>query len=179
MTAPARTRLRAGCAAVLTLAAGLALTLTAEGAVGSYAGDALYTVLVYLLVVLIAPRVRPLTAAAVALVFSWAVELFQLSGVPAELSAQSFGARLVLGSTFNAPDLLWYAVGAASVWLVHARARARAGTRTTVRGPAPAPPTAPPGPGPLPPRVPGPRGGSAGRGPGPSGTRPSEAEQSG
>lgn len=125
MTAPTRTRLRACGAAVLTLAAGLALTLMVEGAAGTYAGDALYTVLVYLLVVLIAPRARPSTAATVALVFSWAVELFQLSGVPAELSARSFAARLVLGSTFNGPDLLWYAVGAASVWLVHARARAR------------------------------------------------------
>ncbi|WP_158791063.1 DUF2809 domain-containing protein, partial [Streptomyces sp. NRRL WC-3549] len=41
-------------------------------------------------------------------------------GLPAELSRHSTAARLVLGSTFNAPDLLWYAVGAASACAVHA-----------------------------------------------------------
>jgi hypothetical protein len=31
--------------------------------------------------------------------------------VPAAWSARSTLARLVLGSTFNTPDLFWYAVG--------------------------------------------------------------------
>lgn len=37
----------------------------------------------------------------------------------AELARNSAVARLVLGSTFNPPDLFWYAVGAAAGWLVH------------------------------------------------------------
>ncbi|MFE4061306.1 DUF2809 domain-containing protein [Streptomyces sp. NPDC059096] len=115
-----RTRLVACGAAVLTVAAGLGLRSTGSGDLAKYGGDALYTVLVYVLVVLAVPRVRPRTAAAVALAFSVAVELFQFTGVPAELAARSTVARLVLGSTFNVPDLLWYAVGAAAAWGVHA-----------------------------------------------------------
>jgi uncharacterized protein YfiM (DUF2279 family) len=39
--------------------------------------------------------------------------------VPAALSAHSALARLVLGTTFNAPDLFWYAVGAAVGYAIH------------------------------------------------------------
>lgn len=124
----ARTRLMACGAAVLTVAAGLGIRAVGAGDVAKYGGDALYTVLVHTLVVLAAPRVRPLTAAAGALAFSCAVELLQLTAVPAVLAARSVLARLVLGSTFNAPDLLWYAVGAACAGLAHAvTARRRAG----------------------------------------------------
>ncbi|MFE9856617.1 DUF2809 domain-containing protein [Streptomyces sp. NPDC005780] len=103
-------------AAVLTVAAGLGVRTVADGAVAKYAGDALYTVLVCALVALCAPRARPLAVAGAGLGVSWAVEFFQLTGVPAGLSEHSTAARLVLGSTFNAPDLLWYAVGAAAAW---------------------------------------------------------------
>ncbi|MFE3137583.1 DUF2809 domain-containing protein [Streptomyces scopuliridis] len=118
----ARTRLVAGGAALVTIGAGLGIRGVGSGGgdVVKYGGDALYTVLVYALVVLVAPRVRALVAGGVALGVSWAVELFQLTGVPGELAARSVVARLVLGSTFNAPDLLWYAVGALGAGLGHA-----------------------------------------------------------
>ncbi|MFJ8882919.1 DUF2809 domain-containing protein [Streptomyces sp. NPDC102402] len=112
-------RAAAAAAALVTVAAGLGLRSAAGGDVAKYGGDALYTVLVHTLVVLLAPRVRPAAAAGVALAVSWAVELAQLTGVPADLARQSTVARLVLGSTFNAPDLFWYAVGAALAWAVH------------------------------------------------------------
>ncbi|MGW1097691.1 ribosomal maturation YjgA family protein [Streptomyces sp. NPDC002455] len=123
-------RTAALAAALVTVAAGLGVRAAAGGDaaggdVAKYAGDALYTVLIHTLVVLLAPRVRPLTAAGVALAFSWAVELAQLTGVPADLARHSTVARLVLGSTFNAPDLLWYAVGAALAWAVHRGLRSR------------------------------------------------------
>ncbi|MFJ3876012.1 DUF2809 domain-containing protein [Streptomyces sp. NPDC090077] len=105
-------------------AAGLGLRAVADGSVAKYGGDALYTVLVLALVVLAAPRLAPPRAAAAALAVSWAVEFLQLSAVPAELSRRSTVARLVLGSTFNAPDLLWYAVGAGAGGLVLAAWRA-------------------------------------------------------
>ncbi len=89
------------------------------GDVTKYAGDALYTVLVHALVVLVAPRMKPLTASALALGISWAVEFFQASGVPAELSRHNTVARLVLGTTFNPPDLFWYVVGAALALACH------------------------------------------------------------
>ncbi|MFG2617126.1 DUF2809 domain-containing protein [Streptomyces sp. NPDC048507] len=101
-------------AAALTVGAGLGLRAVATGDVAKYGGDALYAVLVLALVVLAAPRLSPPRAAATALALSWAVEFFQLTPVPAALGAHSTAARLVLGSTFNAPDLFWYAVGAAA-----------------------------------------------------------------
>ncbi|WP_406409924.1 DUF2809 domain-containing protein [Streptomyces halstedii] len=122
---PAAVRAAAAAAAVLTVAAGLGVRAVSGGGVAKYAGDALYTVLIHTLVVLLVPRVRPLTAAGTALAVSWAVELVQLTDLPAELSRHSTAARLVLGSTFNAPDLFWYAVGAALAWAVHTRLTAR------------------------------------------------------
>jgi hypothetical protein len=101
------------------MATGLAIRAGSTGGVATYAGDALYTVLVHALVVLVSPRAKPALAAAAALAFSCAVELLQLTGIPAELSARSLAARLVLGSTFHAPDLLWYAAGAATAALAH------------------------------------------------------------
>ncbi|MGW6709641.1 ribosomal maturation YjgA family protein [Streptomyces sp. NPDC054956] len=122
-TAPIR--LAAAGAAVLTVGAGLGLRAVAAGDVAKYGGDALYTVLILALVVLVAPRTAPPKAAAIALAFSWAVEFLQIGPVPAELSRHSTVARLVLGSTFNAPDLFWYVVGAAAGWSVHTALRRR------------------------------------------------------
>ncbi|NED79768.1 DUF2809 domain-containing protein [Streptomyces sp. SID11233] len=119
-------------AAVATVAAGLGVRTVADGDLAKYAGDALYTVLICALVALCAPRARPLVVAGTGLAVSWAVELLQLTGAPAELSRQSAVARLVLGSTFNAPDLLWYAVGAAAVW---GALTAAAASRRTGPGP--------------------------------------------
>ncbi|WP_314219232.1 ribosomal maturation YjgA family protein [Streptomyces zaehneri] len=116
---PARIRLAAAGAAVVTVGAGLGLRAVATGSLAKYGGDALYTVLLLTLVVLVAPRLTPLTAAASALAISCGVEFLQLSEVTAELSQRSAVTRLVLGSTFNPPDLFWYAVGAAGGWLVH------------------------------------------------------------
>ncbi len=112
-------RLVALAAALVTVAAGLAVRAASDGVPAKYAGDLLYTVLLYTLVIAAAPRTRPAWAAAVALGVSWLIEFAQLTGVPAELSARSSIARLVLGSTFNPPDLLWYAVGALLGWVVH------------------------------------------------------------
>ncbi|GAA1409770.1 hypothetical protein GCM10009639_60260 [Kitasatospora putterlickiae] len=114
----------AAVAAGLTVVAGLGVRSVAGGDVAKYAGDALYTVLLYALVVLVAPSLRPRAAAAWAAGLSWAVELFQLTGVPDGLARHSALARLVLGSTFNPPDLLWYLAGAGLAALAHQGARA-------------------------------------------------------
>ncbi|WP_051751902.1 DUF2809 domain-containing protein [Streptosporangium amethystogenes] len=120
-----RTRLLVALAAALTVAAGLTVRAVTGGWFGKYAGDALYTVLVYTLIVLVWPRIAPARAALGALVFSWAVELAQLTPVPAALSEVSVVARLVLGSTFGAADLVAYAAGAALAASVHALLRRR------------------------------------------------------
>lgn len=116
--ARARTRLLAAAAAGVTLCAGLGVRAVAHGDTAKYAGDALYTVLLCTLVTALAPAIRPPVAAGVALAVSWAIECAQLTGVPAALAERSVLARLVLGSTFNAPDLLWYAVGAGLFLLI-------------------------------------------------------------
>lgn len=106
-------------AAVLTVAAGLGVRAVLPGDPAKYAGDALYTVLVYALVVLVAPGVRPARAALVAAGLSWAVELFQATGLPDAWGRHSGLVHLVLGSTFNPPDLFWYLVGAGAAALLH------------------------------------------------------------
>lgn len=108
---------------MVTVAAGLGVRAVAGGDVAKDAGDALYTVLLYTLVLLAAPRMRPGRAAAWAAGLSWAVELFQLTGLPDAWGRRSTLARLVLGSTFNPPDLLWYLVGAGGAVLLHRAAR--------------------------------------------------------
>ena len=60
------------------------------------------------------------------LAFSCAVECLQLTDVPAALAERSTLARLALGTTFHAPDLLRYALGAAVWWLGHRLAARRA-----------------------------------------------------
>ncbi|GLX01484.1 DUF2809 domain-containing protein [Microtetraspora sp. NBRC 16547] len=121
-TPAARRRVIAVLAALLTVAAGLGIRAVADGPVTKYGGDALYTLLLYTLVLVVAPRARPAIAATVALAASWAVEFFQITGIPAELATRSVLARLVLGTSFNPPDLFWYAVGGALGWAVHALA---------------------------------------------------------
>ncbi len=111
---------------MLTVAAGLGVRSAATGVFAEYAGDALYTVLIHTLVVLLVPRLRPKAAAGIALGFSCAVEMFQLTGVPAALASHSTLAPLVLGTSFNAPDLLWYAVGAGVGWAAHTAYRSYA-----------------------------------------------------
>ncbi len=105
------------------MAAGLGVRAVAGGEFAKCAGDALYTVLLYTLVLLFAPRARPARAAVWAAALSWAVELFQLTGLPDAWGRSSTLARLVLGSTFNPPDLLWYLVGAGGAVLLHRVAR--------------------------------------------------------
>ncbi|WP_405014171.1 DUF2809 domain-containing protein [Kitasatospora sp. NBC_01539] len=114
-----RLRMVAILAVPVVVAAGLGSRAVFTGDVAKYLGDALYTVLVYTVCVAVIPRIRPRTAAGVAVGFSWAVEFFQLTGLSAEWSMRSGLARLVLGSTFNAPDLLCYVVGAGAAWAVH------------------------------------------------------------
>jgi len=104
---------------IVILIVGLSVRSGTGGAFAKIAGDALYAALVYAVVVFVAPRLAAIVAGAVALAFCWAVEFAQLTPVPAALSAHIRLARLVLGSTFNPPDLLWYAVGITPVLGLH------------------------------------------------------------
>jgi D-alanyl-D-alanine carboxypeptidase len=105
-------RTRTSLAIVGVVVAGLAARAVLPASVGGPVGDALYATLVVLLVVLVRPRTSPVVAASVGFVVCVGIELFQLTGVPAELADRWPPVRLVLGTTFWAPDLLRYAVGA-------------------------------------------------------------------
>ncbi|MDR6508639.1 DUF2809 domain-containing protein [Arthrobacter oryzae] len=77
------------------------------------AGDGLYAVLVYVLVAILIPSKSKALIAAAAVTICVVIELFQLTGLPAELGEAWPPLRLVLGTTFGTADLLAYAGGAA------------------------------------------------------------------
>ncbi len=84
----------------------------------SFAADALYTVLIYLLVAMAWPQLRPWWPAAIAFTFSTAVEFFQLTGVPAELADRVPVVALALGERFGWLDIVAYAGGAVGAAVV-------------------------------------------------------------
>jgi hypothetical protein len=110
---------------VVILITGLGVRAVFDGAFAKYAGVALYAALVYVLVLVVLPRLKAPHAAAAAVAFCWTVELAQLTPYPARLSDRSVLARLVLGSTFHPPDLFWYVVGVAVTAVVLEPVRAR------------------------------------------------------
>ncbi|MFG6491190.1 DUF2809 domain-containing protein [Microbacterium sp. P03] len=120
----ARSRVRVAALAVLVVGAGLAVHLwLPDSAVSDIAGDALYAIVAFLAVVFIAPRVRPWIAGAIALGWCMAVELFQLTGVPLQVGGLIPPAVLVLGTVFDARDLLVYVVTVALMTGADAAAR--------------------------------------------------------
>jgi Protein of unknown function (DUF2809) len=126
-------RLSALVVAAFALAVALAIRATRTGAVVQVSGTALYASMVYAAVVFLWPRVAAVPAGAIAIGFCWAMELFQLTGVPAALSAHSLLARLVLGVQFDPLDLAWYPAGVVPLVALELLFRVRTGVRTGVR----------------------------------------------
>ena len=89
------------------------------GLLEQVSGTALYASACYGGVLILWPPGRPLPVALISLGFCWAVEFFQLTDVPAALSARSVVARLVLGRTFDPSDLVWYVVGIVVAVTIH------------------------------------------------------------
>ncbi|BCY14099.1 DUF2809 domain-containing protein [Actinoplanes sp. L3-i22] len=87
--------------------------LLSSGLVEQASGTALYAAGVFCGVLVLWPRLAVRWVALLAAGWCWAVEFLQLTGVPAELSARSVVARLVLGVSFDPADLGWYLVGVA------------------------------------------------------------------
>lgn len=77
-----------------------------------YGADALWALLVYLLLRFVRPEAKATTCAVIAFVFAAVVEFTQLYHAPwiDALRATRLGA-LILGSVFNWPDLPAYAAG--------------------------------------------------------------------
>jgi len=120
---PRTVRVIAALTAAAVLALAFGIRAVAGGPLEQHSGTALYASLIYALVVFVSPRIRPVVAAAVATGFCWAVELAQLTGIPAMLSAKSIVARLVLGVAFDPIDIFWYPVGALLLMVLHMLSR--------------------------------------------------------
>lgn len=106
-----RRRIVAAVAAAVTVAAGLAVHRFApDGAPSDIAGDALYALLVYLLAVAVVPRCAVWVPAVVAWVWCTVIELFQLTGLPLAWGDGFPPIMLVLGTVFDARDLIVYTV---------------------------------------------------------------------
>jgi len=104
-----RRRLIALIALVAVIAAGLVTNRVLTGSAATdIAGDALYAAAAYTGLVVLWPRARRIVLAGVAAAWCIGVELFQLTGVPALLSARFPPAALVFGSGFDARDLAVY-----------------------------------------------------------------------
>jgi hypothetical protein len=91
-----------------------------------YGGDTLWALMVFVGFGFLLPRASTLTLAMLALTFAWAIEFSQLYHAPwIDAIRATLPGRLVLGSTFNWPDLPAYALGiglgAWSEWLFRKR----------------------------------------------------------
>lgn len=98
-------------AAVVTVALGLGIRTFVDAAWAGPAGDVLYSVMVYLAVAVLIPGRPRWVPVVVAFGLCAGIELFQATGVPAELAQSWPPIRLVLGTTFVPFDLLSYAAG--------------------------------------------------------------------
>ena len=114
-----RRRLFGAGALMLTVGAGLGVHAFApDGATSDIAGDVLYAVAAYLAIVIVSPRLPTPLAAVIAAAWCTLVELFQLTGVPEVLGAAFWPIMLVLGTVFDARDLIVYLVAVALVALI-------------------------------------------------------------
>lgn len=121
MKEPHRSRPVYAGAALLTVGLGLATRPLKHvwDAGGSALGDALWAVLVYLLLGIAFPRLCAWRVAIAATLVAWAVEFSQLWH-PAWLNTlrrTTFGA-LAIGGTFSVGDLCCYTVGTMTIYIV-------------------------------------------------------------
>jgi hypothetical protein len=105
-------------AGLAVLALGLAITLIDLRV--PRLGDALYAVLVYLVIAALWPRLRRPAVVLATAAFCAGIELFQLTEIPAHIGQAIPLARFVLGTSFDPLDLVAYAIGIALVAAVDA-----------------------------------------------------------
>ncbi|WP_121151702.1 DUF2809 domain-containing protein [Microbacterium sp. AG1240] len=139
MSPPPRTarrrRLAAAIALVVIVAAGLLVHRAAPSSPATdVAGDALYSVAVYTGLVTLFASGRRSALGALAVVWCVAVELFQLTGVPVALAAAFPPIALVLGTGFDARDLVVYPLAVVVAAAVDAMVGRRGGMTSGDRG---------------------------------------------
>ncbi|MGD0768803.1 MAG: DUF2809 domain-containing protein [Tepidisphaeraceae bacterium] len=80
-------------------------------------GDVCYAAGAFLLIGVLAPRLRPAMIAAAALAYCIAIECFKLTALPARWDANPL-LRVVFGTTFSVHNLICYAVAIAALFAV-------------------------------------------------------------
>ena len=127
-------RLALSFAAADVIILGLVIHFFVPGDFASLIADALYTVMVYLVLAVILPRAKRVWLALAAFSISAVIELSQLTGVPEQLAVIFPPSRLILGTTFSALDLVAYAAGAVAVFYADTILSARLSSRQSARG---------------------------------------------
>lgn len=118
---PLRARLiSAGCALAILIFGVAVRTLLPVGFWTKYTGVALWSALLYALLVAAAPQVSVVRIALATLAVSWAVEFLQLAPFPAWLAARQPIFAWVFGTSFSPWDLPAYAVGIILAAAIHA-----------------------------------------------------------
>lgn len=112
-----RRRLLAAVAGLI-LVTGLVVHFTIMGAAGDFVADALYAVMLFVVLSIVFVRSSGWRIGLITLLVCLAIEFFQLTGIPAALAEVFPLSRLALGTTFTAVDLLAYLVGALGATLV-------------------------------------------------------------
>ena len=126
--APMSRRTALFIAAIDVVILGLVFHFFVAGDFASLIADALYTVLVYLVLAFMLPRAGRHWMALAAFAFSALIELAELTGGPEQLAVSFPPSRLIFGTTFSALDLVTYAVGAAAVLFADTALSRRGGT---------------------------------------------------
>jgi len=95
----------------LIVITGLLVRFATTGIVADFVGDALYAVLIYLVVSFVFVRRGSRQNAVIAVLFCAAVEFLQLTGLPAAAATVFPPSRYLLGTTFSSLDLVAYMIG--------------------------------------------------------------------
>lgn len=114
------------------IAIGLAARFGLSGAPANFIGVALWSTLVYVLVLFIRPRLTPMQAGLTTGIISAVVEFSQLTPVPLYLADKHVLFRLALGSHFDAWDLPAYATGTVIAALAHGLVQRSTSTNASI-----------------------------------------------
>lgn len=89
-------------------------------------GDVAYAIMIGFVILFVRPRTKPHAVGMIATAIGFALELFQLTGIPARAPRV---LRIALGDTFAWHDMACYAIGGCLVALIlRASSRARPST---------------------------------------------------
>lgn len=120
-----KARLLISAAGLTVIALGLGSRYGLSGFWAKYLGVAFWAAMLYLTLLFMNPRLKPLHCFLLALAGSWIVEFAQLTPGPAWLSARHPLLRMIFGATFSVPDLAAYALCAGAGALLHLAASSR------------------------------------------------------